>query len=514
MAESPVTAEEIQARFGDRKWRLNNLYFIKDSNGRKILFKMNPVQEYLHDNLWYRNIIPKARKLGVSTFFSILALDQILFSENKTAGVIAHRQEDVKRLFRNNIQFAVENLHPWLKSIVGKPEISSANELVFKNGGTIFVSLTTRGQTPNYLHVSEYGYICKHSPDKAEEILSGAINSVAIGNMVSIESTAEGKNGHFYDLCMSAERKRLTSEQLTPLDFKMFFFPWYLDPQYSLDDADWVVIPKDFEEYFSHLKRTENIKLSEGQKRWYVKMAETNQEHRFSQFPSTLEEAFSVSLEGAYYGKYVNQVHAENRLGFFPVDPMYPVDTAWDLGINDSTAVCFFQSIGPEIRFVDFYEASNVGLEHYVAKLREKGYRYGKHILQHDVNVRDLSTGVARINMLYELGLQNILVAPKIFIADGIEKVRLLFPRFRFDKGKAMPILDALQTYRKQWDDAKGTWSDAPFHGPESHVADAVRTLAVVWSEQMGGQLMDAWGKPVEGGGVQIESFFGSGRSG
>ena len=116
--------------------------------------------------------------------------------------------------------------------------------------------------------------------------------------------------------------------------------------------------------------------------------------------------------------------------------------------------------------------------------------------------------------MLYELGLQNILVAPKIFIADGIEKVRLLFPRFRFDKGKAMPILDALQTYRKQWDDAKGTWSDAPFHGPESHVADAVRTLAVVWSEQMGGQLMDAWGKPVEGGGVQIESFFGSGRSG
>lgn len=511
MPEQDIDEKEIQAKFGDRKWRLNHLYFIKDANGKKVQFKMNPVQEYLHDHLWFRNIIPKARKLGVSTFFSILNLDQIIFSENKTAGIIAHRQEDQKRLFRNNIQFAVEQLHPWLKQIVGKPEISSANELVFKNGGTIFVSLTTRGQTPNYLHVSEYGYICKHSPDKAEEILSGAINSVAIGNMVSIESTAEGKNGHFYDLCMAAERKRVTGEQLTPLDFKMFFFPWYLDPQYALNEADWVTIPKDFEEYFAQLKRMENIKLTDGQKRWYVKMAETNQDHRFSQFPSTLDEAFSVSLEGAYYGKYVNAVYAENRVGFFPIDPTYPVDTAWDLGINDSTAVVFFQSIGPEIRFVDFYESSNVGLEHYANVLRTKGYRYGKHILPHDVNVRDLSTGVARINMLYELGLQNIIVAPKIFIADGIEKVRLLFPRFRFDKSKAAPVLDALQTYRKQWDDGKGTWSDSPFHGPESHVADAVRTLAVVWHEQMGGsdKLVDAWGNPVQSNDVRIESFFG-----
>lgn len=505
-----ITVEEIKEKLSDRKWRLNHLYYIKDANGKKVLFRMNKVQEYLHDNLHYRNIIPKARKLGISTFFSILNLDQILFSENKTAGIIAHRQEDVKRLFRNNIQFAVEHLHPWLKAMIGKPEISSANEMVFKNGGTIFVSLTTRGQTPNFLHVSEYGYICKHSPDKAEEILSGAINSVAIGNMVSIESTAEGKNGHFYDLCMTAERKRVQGERLTPLDFKMFFFPWYLDPQYALNDSTWVQIPKEFEEYFAHLKRNENITLTDGQKRWYVKMAETNQDHRFSQFPSTLEEAFSVSLEGAYYGKYVNEVYAQSRLGFYPIDPSYPVNTAWDLGMNDSTVIIFFQSIGPEIRFVDFYESSNVGLEHYATILRQKGYRYGKHILPHDVNVRDLSTGVARLTMLYDLGLQNIMVAPKIFISDGIEKVRLLFPRFRFDKKNAGAVLDALQTYRKQWDDAKGTWSDSPFHGPESHTADAVRTLAVVWYEerQGGGQLVNEWGDPVKDE-VVTSSFFG-----
>lgn len=508
-----VTERLLEEKLGDREWRLDNLYHIKDASGRKILFKMNDVQRYLHANLHSRNVIPKARKLGISTFFSILNLDQVLFSKNKTAGIIAHRQEDMKRLFKNNILFAVENMHPWMKSYIGKPEVNTANEISFNNGGNIYVSLTTRGQTPQFLHVSELGFICKHSPDKANEIVSGAINSVAInmGNMVSIESTADsGRTGHFYDICMEAERLRLEKTPLTEMDWKMFFFPWYLDPQYQLHGADWMQIPDDMREYFTNLENATGVSLSLEQKRWYIKAKQTNQENMFTQFPSTLEEAFSVSLEGAYYAKDVTAVHVENRLAFFPVDPLYPVDTAWDLGMNDSTAIVFFQSIGPEIRFVDFYESSGVGLKHYADVLREKGYRYGKHILPHDVNVRDLSTGVSRLSMLWELGVVGTVVAPKIFIADGIEKVRLLFPRFRFDKDKAGKVLDGLQTYRKQWDDKKGVWSDTPFHGPESHVADAVRTMAVVWYEQFqnGGAYVDEWGDRAEDAGIKITSFF------
>lgn len=509
-----ITEELIRAHIGDRKWRLNNLYFIKDSNGKKIPFRMNPVQEYLHDNLWYRNVIPKARKLGISTFFSILNLDRVLFSKNQTAGIIAHRQEDMKRLFKNNILFAVENLHPWLKSYIGKPETSTANEISFDNGGSIFVSLTTRGQTPQFLHVSELGYIDKHSPDKSAEIISGAINSVAIGtgNIVSIESTADnGRNGNFYDICMKAEKLRLEGTPLTELDWRMFFFAWWLDPQYQLKGADWFAIPKEFEDYFREIEKTTGRILTIEQKRWYVKAKDTNGDNMFTQFPSTLEEAFSVSLEGSYYAKEVTAVYAESRLGFFPVDPLYPVDTAWDLGMNDSTEILFFQSIGPEIRFVDHYTSSGVGLAHYATVLREKGYRYGKHILPHDVNVRDLSTGVSRLNMLWELGVVGTVVAPKIFISDGIEKVRLLFPRFRFDKQKAGAIVDALQVYRKQWDDKRGTWQDAPFHGPESHIADAIRTLAVMWHEQFDKNgYVNEWGDPINPeSSLRIESFFG-----
>lgn len=510
--EDKLSEKEIIEHFNDRKWRLNNLYFIRDSSGRKVLFKMNPVQEYLHDNLWYRNVVPKARKLGISTFFSLLNLDQVLFSENKTAGIVAHRQEDMKKLFRNTILFAVENLHPWMKSYIGKPDIATANELSFNNGGNIFVSLTTRGNTPQFLHVSELGYISKHAPDKAAEIVSGAINSVSIGagNVVSVESTADnGRNGPFYDICMAAEKLRVTNTPLTELDWKIFFFGWWKDPQYQLRDAEHVLIPADMKEYFAQLEKQRGITLSDPQKKWYIKSKETNREEMFVQFPSTLDEAFSVSLEGSYYGKDINEVYGSNRLGFFPIDPMYPVDTAWDLGINDSTAIAFFQSIGPEIRFVDFYESSGVGLEHYTKMLKEKGYRYGKHILPHDIQVRDLSTGETRLNYLWSLGLKDTIVAPKIFISDGIEKVRLLFRRFRFDKDKAHFILDALQTYRKNWDEAKGVWSDAPFHGPESHIADAVRTMAVVWSENFSDSYVDEWGDPVKDGGVKTVSFFG-----
>jgi hypothetical protein len=515
MTPTPLTAQKEQERMfyerlADRKWRLNNLYYIKNSSGKKIRFKMNPVQEFLHDNLWYRNVIPKARKLGVSTFFSILNLDQILFSTNKTAGIIAHREADMKKLFRNNILFAVNNLDPWVASYIGKTNTSTANEISFNNGGMIFVSLTTRGDTPQFLHISEMGYIDAHSPEKSDEIVSGAINSVAIGsgNIVSIESTADnGRAGNFFDITMTAEKNRIEGTQLTELDWKIFFFPWHLDPQYQLHNADFLKIPGDMQEYFLKLEREEKVRLSPEQQRWYVKAKETNRDKMFSQFPSTLAEAFSISLEGAYYAKEVNAVYGENRLGFFPVDPAYPVDTAWDLGMNDSTAIVFFQSIGAEIRFVDFYESSGVGLAHYAGVLRERGYRYGKHILPHDIQVRDLSTGVSRLNMLWELGVQNTMVAPKIFISDGIEKVRLLFSRFRFDKGKAGKILDGLQTYRKQFDAKKGVWQDTPFHGPESHVADAVRTMAVIWSEQFSSSLVDEWGDPVESD-IRITSFF------
>jgi len=479
-----LTAEMIQEKMSDRWWRLNNLYYIKDVNGNKVLFKPNKVQEYIHTYLWYFNIIPKARQLGVTTFFTIFYLDQILFSENKTAGIIAHRQEDMKKIFRNKVKFAWDHLHPWLKSYIGEPDTNSANEMIFPNGSTIFVSMTTRSGTVQYLHISEFGYICAKSPEKAEEIVSGAINSVHPGNMVSIESTAMGQEGRFYDFCMDAEKMRQEGKKLSKMNFKMFFFPWWIDERYIDDESDFP-FTTEYQEYFEILKRKYSIKLSDPQKRWYVAKKKLNRDSMNAEYPSTLEEAFQVSVEGSYYTKEFKRVFRENRIHPVPHDPMLTVDTWWDLGINDMNVTLFTQTKGEQIRFVNMYYNRGEGLPHYFHVLKEwaqlHGYRYNTHNFPHDLEVRDLTTGRTRKDALYRMGMYNIRVAKKMSINDGIEQVRSLFPRFVFDEIKCDKLHKALFNYRKDFDKKLGVFKDKPRHDENSHFADPLRVMGQLW---------------------------------
>jgi len=479
-----IEIETLKEKLADRKWRLNNLYFVKDEMGRKVQFKMNPVQEYLHDNLWFFNIVPKARQLGITTFFCILYFDQILFSKNKTAGIIAHRAEDMKKIFRNKIKFAWDNLHPWIKQDIGEPDTNSANELIFPNGSTIFVSMSTRSGTVQYLHISEFGYICQKFPEKAEEIVTGAINSVHAGCMVSIESTAAGREGYFYDFCMLAQKNKKEGRKLTQLDWDIFFFPWFLDERYVLPDADFVLTTED-KAYFNQLFERHQISLSDDQKRWYVKKKQMNGDKMLSEYPSTLDEAFAVSVEGSYYAKEMNRVYLYQRIQRVPVDPSVKVDTGFDIGVNDFFVIVFMQTIGATIRFVDLYYNHGEGLAHYVKVMEDKKYRYGRHIFPFDINVKDMSSGITRKQQLYNLGMTDIVVAPKLGIADGIERVRNLFPRFIFDEEKTLRLYEALGNYRKEWDSKLGVFKDNPRHDENSHFADAIRTGAAVWREEM-----------------------------
>ncbi len=139
----------------DRSWRLSHLYYIKDKHGKKVLFQLNWAQKFLMNNLWFFSIVLKARQIGVTTFFCILYFDQILFSQYKTAGIIAHKQEDAKRFFEDKIKFAWDNLPEALKGVLGPPNTDSVGELSFPNGSKIFVSTTMRGGTLNFLHISE-----------------------------------------------------------------------------------------------------------------------------------------------------------------------------------------------------------------------------------------------------------------------------------------------------------------------------------------------------------------------
>ena len=196
-----------------------------------------------------------------------------------------------------------------------------------------------------------------------------------------------------------------------------------------------------------------------------------------SKFLQEFECSFAAPVEGAYYGTLVNDLYAKGQVVNIPVDGIAKTFTAWDLGMGDSTAIWVCQIVGQEIHLIDFVENHGVGLDYYVNWIRDNGYTTAEHLLPHDVQVRELGTGKSRKEMLEESGLAVTVVA-KLSVDDGIQAVRRMLPRCWFDI-KTKQGLDALQNYRRQYDDKRDVFFDKPVHDWCSHASDAFRYLAV-----------------------------------
>lgn len=191
------------------------------------------------------------------------------------------------------------------------------------------------------------------------------------------------------------------------------------------------------------------------------------------------EGAFLTHHEGAYYALEMRDTNAQGRITAVPYERSKGVVTAWDLGIGDTTAIWFAQFIGPEVRLIDHYEASGVGLDHYARVLQEKGYLYDQHILPHDVRVRELGTGKSRLETLNNLGVRNIQIAPQLNVDDGIQAVRSMLPLCWFDAERCEHGVEALRAYHREYDDKNLVWKGRPSHDWSSHSADAFRYLSV-----------------------------------
>lgn len=190
------------------------------------------------------------------------------------------------------------------------------------------------------------------------------------------------------------------------------------------------------------------------------------------------ECSWTASIKGAYYGKQLAEAQEQDRIGKVPYDPRLPVQTAWDLGVGDSTAIWFFQVLGQEVRIIDYHEDSGEGLPYYAKILDQRGYKYGDHWAPHDIQVRELGSGKSRIETAKMLGIQFRIV-PNLSIDDGIHAVRNTIPRCWFDGKKCELGLQALRNYRKEFDDRRQEYKPRPLHDWSSHAADAFRYLAV-----------------------------------
>jgi hypothetical protein len=488
-----MTEEEFIAVHRDPVWRMSNLYWVKDAvSGRGVPFRPKKEQAILIDAVYvkkYRNIlVPKARQLGISTVISLIILDHLLFRGGIQAAIIDLTQADATKKLRNKIVFGFENLPPVLKS---KYEIIKSNDHVFSlrlaglaednDDSEVQAGMNARGDTYQLLLVSEWGKIAWSDPIRSKEVLTGALPAAKQG-IRFIESTWKGaKTGDLWEIMKQAMETKL--EDMTEEDFRLFFFPWWNDPAYSLAGN----VGQISEEVAKYLDETEveiskresrDFKFTPEQRLWYFKVAWAKGLYRYEEYPSLLEECFKAPIEGAIYADIIDRLRAGGSVRPAAVDRNFLVHTCWDLGSPVNTVTWYFQLVGEEIRVIDLDCELDLTPAERVARILGKGYLLGWHFLPHDA-LGTMKSGRTFQMELHQLGLKNTRVVPQaVDTWIGINHLRGMLPRFTFRVPACDKGLDMLAVYHTKRETSSGTALDIPVHDTSSHYADGLRTLA------------------------------------
>jgi len=486
----PTNEAELKKCLADPVWRITSgcLYkiMIKGDDGEEKLavpFIPNGPQIQMMENLHHRNIILKARQLGFTTFIVIYFLDCVLNRDNCRAAIVAQDIITAQGIFRDKVKFAYDNLPDGIRA--GFPlKSDNKSELHFAhNDSAIRVATSARSGTLQYLHVSEFGKICAKWPDRAQEVITGSIPAVTANGVTFIESTAEGQEGPFYEMTTKAEQLKLQGKKLSPKDYRFNFFPWWVEPKYSMDATDVIITPKD-NEYFDSIEAEAQCTLTLRQRAWWCSTRDTDfggqPEKMWQEFPSTSKEAFQQSSEGCYYTVQMTSVRKQGRIGHVAHRTGYPVNTFWDIGNGDGTAVWLHQRVGQCDNFIKFIEGWGEPYAYFVNQLQNTGYVWGKHYLPHDGNHerQGEKENISPKVMLTRLGLnpKNIVIVPRTpDISHGIQVTRDKFATAWFDETECAAGIIHLDRYSKKWNASTGRFSDTPKHDIHSEGADAFR---------------------------------------
>ena len=356
-------SNELPKELGSKLWRIENLYKIINKRGELVTFKMNPAQKLLFQLLHTYNIIPKARQLGITTFFVVYMFDDVLFNSNYNAVMIAQDHETMKKIFRK-VKIAWKEFPRGIKDYVQwDVETDNKKEIGFNNNSMFSVTLSSRSDTVNHLHVSELGVICKEYPDKEEEILTGAFPSVVPGGKITLESTVEESKGLFKDIYDEGfdEPTNVTTE----MDYRRFFFPWTMDSAYTMDPK---YIYDELPEQALQYQKEQS--LTDGQICWWYM---TKKSKRYTdiqmkrQFPTTVQEAFDVAIDN-----FFNTDNIKDRL-LKDVHP--PTDTIHGWDFYEPYNNTHMYGIGAD-------PAEGIGKDHSAAVLIDFSHRLDNYQIQ------------------------------------------------------------------------------------------------------------------------------------
>lgn len=198
---------------------------------------------------------------------------------------------------------------------------------------------------------------------------------------------------------------------------------------------------------------------------------------------------WNIGTQGAYYTQEMADVERSGRITKIPINPNIPVWTFWDLGISDATAIWFMQPNGHYLDLVYYYESTGQGLEHYAKVLNtfkhEHRIQYYAHYGPHDIAQREWTSARSRIAVARDHDI-HFQVVKRASVEDGIQALKSLFPKLRFDANRCHQGIQALREYRRKYDEDTRTYGTKPVHDWSSHGADSARYLALVWNENFG----------------------------
>lgn len=307
-------------------------------------------------------------------------------------------------------------------------QIDLINGSIIKLVGSDSYDTSIVGSNPRMIVFSEYAL----ADENAYKLAALPILRANDGIVMMI-STPRGKN-HMYELYQIAQ-----------------------------NNPDWYT-------YFLTIEDTNHISVHEVKKE--IATGEISEDMAMQEYYCS----FEMGQEGSYYAKYIDKMKLRGQIGVVPWEPYSKVHTAWDLGVKDPTCIIFFQCIGQIVRIIDYYEASDKGMDHFARIVLEKPYTYGYHFPPHDIMARESGRALTKKEMYKELGIK--FTEPVLIdIEDGIELVRRTFAKLWIDEKSCIKLIKALENYREEFDVKRKVYRGRPLHDWSSHASDAARYM-------------------------------------
>jgi hypothetical protein len=200
-----------------------------------------------------------------------------------------------------------------------------------------------------------------------------------------------------------------------------------------------------------------------------------------------------INQETKYFAHAMKVILECGRLVPNLVIPNANVYSAFDIGVNDCTAITLFQVrridnyLKPSV--IGYFENNNRDLAFYVMEIRRFCNRYNltfkDHFVPHDGQKRDFNTGKNTIDFLRDMGESGFVVPRPTSKENAIESMRRMLYLCDFNKENTQRLIDCLANYSKEFDDKMGTYKNRPLHNWASHGVDSFQTMTLALDGDM-----------------------------